>query len=125
MGRPGRRHLLQNWQLVLVRSWRRVTVVVTGEVELQGVNDEDHSSAETWLDVAEVHRFPRRLQDVSTAAGPVHLQSHEQEATHEQVEAHEVERADAEEQGQHWETLHTNPQTRLSDGLLHNQTFNG
>lgn len=104
--RPGCGRLLQHRQLILVGSGRRVVGVKPCEVDLEGVDDEDDCPAEPRPDAAEVYRLLSGLQHVSAGACPVHLQPHQQEATHEQVNAHKVQGAYAEEQGQHWEPLH-------------------
>ena len=104
--RPDRHRLLQHGQLVLIGSGRRVVGVEAGEVDLEGVDDEEDGPAEPRLGAAEVPRLPSGLQHVPASAGPVHLQPHQQEAAHEQVDAHEVHRAHPQEQGQHREPLH-------------------
>lgn len=91
--RPGRGRLLQHGQLVLVGPGRRVVGVKPCEVDLQGVDDEEHCPAETRPDAAEVYRLLTGLQHVPAGAGPVHLQPHQQEPSHEQVNAHEVQGA--------------------------------
>lgn len=113
VGRPGCDCLLQHGQLVLIRSRRRVVGVKPGEVDLEGVDDEEDCPAEPRLDPAEVGRFLPGLQHipglqyVPAGTGPVHLQPHQQEPADEQVNAHKVHRTHPEEQGEHWKLLHS------------------
>lgn len=112
VGRPERKSLRQDGQLVLVGSGRRVVGIKPRKVDLEGVNDEEDSPAEPRPGAAEVPGLlSGGLEHVSAGAGPVHLQPDQQEPTHKQVDAHKVERTHPQEQGEHREPLHpTNTQ---------------
>lgn len=94
---PGGHSLLQHRQLVLVGSRRGVVRIEQGEIDLEGVDDEEDSPAETRLHAAEVRRLLPGLQHVSAGAGAVHLKPHQQEPADEQVDARGVQRAHPEE----------------------------
>ena len=116
VGGPQRGRLLQHRQLVLVGPWRLVGGVVAGEVDLQGVDDEQQGPLEARLGPAEVPLLPAGLEHVVAGAGPVHLQSHQEEAAHKQVDAHVEQGAQPQEQAENGEPLHPEPRgtdTRL------------
>ena len=106
VGGPQRGHLLQHRQLVLVGPGRLVGWVVAGKVDLQGVDDEQQGPPEARLGPAEVPLLPAGLQHVVAGAGPVHLQPHQQEAAHKQVDAHVEQGAQPQEQAENGQPLH-------------------
>lgn len=105
--RLGCDRLPQHRQFVFIRSGCSVVRVEPCKVYLQGINNEEDSPAETWLSAAKVSlRLLSRVQCVCAAAGSIHLQPHQQEATYEKVDSHDVNGAHPEEKGQHRKHLH-------------------
>lgn len=106
---PRARRLVQHGQLVLVGPRRRVARLVAGEIYAERVHHEQHGAAVARPAAAEV--VPRRpwslgRQRVAARAGAVHLKPHEQEAAHEQVDAHGEEGAQPCQEAEHPKPLH-------------------